>query len=105
MRCRRRVVGHRDPRADVREVLDDCPVPIAFAANNCVTYHPDMARRSIDIDERALAAAKAELGTKTVRDTVNVALRRAAATRSRRVASALRTLAGATLKDRARAWR
>ena len=32
---------------------------------------PRMAKRLVDIDEKALAAARAELGTKTLKDTVN----------------------------------
>ena len=64
-----------------------------------------MAKRLIDIDEKALAAARAELGTKTLKDTVNEALRRAAPGRDRRVAKALETLAKARLRDRVEAWR
>jgi Arc/MetJ family transcription regulator len=64
-----------------------------------------MAKRLVDIDEKALAAARAELGTKTLKDTVNEALRRAAPARDRRVAKALDTLAKAKLRDRAAAWR
>jgi len=64
-----------------------------------------MAKRLVDIDEKALAAAKAELGTKTLKETVNEALRRAAPLRSRRVAKAFDTLAKAKLRDRATAWR
>ena len=52
-----------------------------------------MAKRLVDIDEKALAAARAELGTRTLKDTVNEALRRAAPARNRRVARALDTLA------------
>ena len=63
-----------------------------------------MAKRLVDIDERALAAARAELGTKTLKDTVNEALRRVAPTRHRRVARALETLAKAKLADRGAAW-
>ena len=64
-----------------------------------------MAKRLVDIDEKALAAARAELGTRTLKDTVNEALRRAAPTRDRRVAKALHTLARARLWDRSAAWR
>ena len=64
-----------------------------------------MAKRLVDIDERALAAAKAELGTSTLKDTVNQALRRVAPMRDRRVARALDTLARARLRDRSAAWR
>ncbi len=64
-----------------------------------------MAKRLVDIDERALAAARAELRTKTLKDTVNEALRRVTPTRDRRVARALDTLAKARLRDRSGAWR
>jgi Arc/MetJ family transcription regulator len=59
----------------------------------------------VDIDEKALAAAKAELGTHTLKDTVNTALRRVAPTRDRRVTRALDVLAKAKLSDRSAAWR
>ena len=64
-----------------------------------------MAKHLVDIDEQALSAARAELGTTTIKDTVNTALRRAAACRDQRVDDALATLAGAELDDRAAAWR
>jgi Arc/MetJ family transcription regulator len=64
-----------------------------------------VAKRLVDIDDRALAAARAELGTRTLKDTVNEALRRAGARRDRRVGRALETLARARLQDRASAWR
>ncbi len=64
-----------------------------------------MAKHLIDLDEDKLGAARAELGTTTIKDTVNEALRRATAQRERRVAAALDVLAGAELDDRADAWR
>jgi Arc/MetJ family transcription regulator len=64
-----------------------------------------MAKHLVDIDERALSAARAELGTKTIKDTVNAALQRAAEGRDQRVDEALATLASADLHDRAVAWR
>ena len=64
-----------------------------------------MGKRLVDIDEKALAAARAELGTKTLKETVNTALRLAAPTRNRRVTTALDALAKARLRDRAAAWR
>ena len=64
-----------------------------------------MTKRLVDIDETALAAARAELGTKTLKDTVNEALRRAAPSRNRRVARAFDVLAKARLRDRSTAWR
>jgi len=65
----------------------------------CVTKH------LIDLDEETLGAARAELGTTTIKDTVNEALRRATSRREHRVAAALDRLADAHLDDRAQAWR
>ncbi len=64
-----------------------------------------MAKHLVDIDEQALVAAKGELGTKTLKDTVNEALRRVAPSRSRRMKTALDALARARLTDRSAAWR
>ncbi|HTY77395.1 MAG TPA: hypothetical protein VMI34_06235 [Candidatus Bathyarchaeia archaeon] len=64
-----------------------------------------MAKHLVDIDEQALTAARSELGTRTLKDTVNEALRRAAPRRDRRLAKALDTLAKARLADRRTAWR
>ncbi|MGB3187557.1 MAG: hypothetical protein WBG36_01430 [Ornithinimicrobium sp.] len=64
-----------------------------------------MTKHLVDLDEETLSAARAELGTTTIKDTVNEALRRATTERERRVAAALETLAEAGLKDRAEAWR
>lgn len=59
----------------------------------------------MDIDEKALSAARAELGTVTLKDTVNEALRRAATGRDPRVVAALDVLAQADLDDRSESWR
>ncbi|MGD0286561.1 MAG: hypothetical protein ACLPUG_03600 [Acidimicrobiales bacterium] len=64
-----------------------------------------MAKHLVDLDEEALSAAQAELGTTTIKDTVNKALERSTSSRHRRVASALDILAEADLEDRAEAWR
>ena len=64
-----------------------------------------MAKHLIDIDEEALRRARADLGTKTIKDTVNEALRRVTVGHDRRVATALNVLAKANLADRADAWR
>jgi Arc/MetJ family transcription regulator len=64
-----------------------------------------MAKRLVDIDEEALAAAQAELGTTTMKDTVNEALRRAGSTRPRAVADALDRLSRRQLPPREEAWR
>jgi len=68
-------------------------------------YTQAVAKHLIDLDEDALGAARAELGTTTIKDTVNEALRRATGLRERQVAAALDVLATAELDDRADAWR
>jgi hypothetical protein len=64
-----------------------------------------VAKHLIDLDEPALAAARAELKTATIKDTVNEALRHAARDRHAEVARALDTFAAARLDDREDAWR
>ena len=64
-----------------------------------------MTKHLIDVDEHALSAARAELGTTTIKDTVNEALRRTTTERSQRIHQALDVLAGADFEDRAHAWR
>jgi len=64
-----------------------------------------MAKHLIDLDEQKLSAAQAELGTRTIKDTVNEALRLATAQRESRTAAALDVLANARLDDRDEAWR
>ena len=65
----------------------------------------DVTKRLIDIDDAALRDAQAHLGTATIKDTVNQALRLAAEERRLAIADALATLARADLADRAAAWR
>ncbi len=64
-----------------------------------------MAKHLVDIDDEALGAAKAELGTETIKDTVNEALRRASSRHSKAVTRAIDVLVRAKLEDRDRAWR
>jgi Arc/MetJ family transcription regulator len=64
-----------------------------------------MAKHLVDLDEEALAAARAELGTTSMKDTVNEALRRAGAPRSTKVQRALDRLAQRQLPPREGAWR
>ena len=68
-------------------------------------YSSRMAKHLIDIDEDRLLQARAELGTGTIKETVNEALRRATSGRGERVAAALDALAAAPRDDRADAWR
>lgn len=64
-----------------------------------------MTKRLIDVDDDALEGARAQLGTRTIKDTVNQALRVAARQRSAQLAGALSVLADAELDDRSAAWR
>lgn len=64
-----------------------------------------MAKHLVDIDETALAAAQAELGTPTMKDTVNEALRRASTKRDARVEKSLDRLGRRRIPPREQAWR
>jgi len=64
-----------------------------------------MAKHLVDIDEQALRTARAELGTETIKDTVNRALEQAGGGRRSRVEQALDLLARSDLADRQQAWR
>ena len=64
-----------------------------------------MAKHLVDIDEEALDGAKRELGTSTIKDTINFALRQAAPRRRDDVKRQLDVLARAGLAPREQAWR
>jgi Arc/MetJ family transcription regulator len=64
-----------------------------------------VAKHLVDIDEAALAAAKAELDTPTTKDTVNEALRQASGARAQRVRQALDHLGRQDRPPREDAWR
>lgn len=64
-----------------------------------------MAKHLIDLDEDAVNSARAELGTSTLKDTVNEALRRAGASRAQRVVDALDALGTLSPGEREDAWR
>lgn len=64
-----------------------------------------MSKRLVDIDEASLQAAQAELGTATIKATVNEALRLAGARRNDKVHHALEVLGNLELFDRGDAWR
>jgi Arc/MetJ family transcription regulator len=64
-----------------------------------------VSKHLVEIDEAALRDARAELGTPTIKETVNEALRRVGTARARRVKRALDALAEAALIDREHAWR
>jgi Arc/MetJ family transcription regulator len=64
-----------------------------------------VSKHLVDIDETALAAAQAELGTGSMKETVNEALKRAGAGRDSRVRRALERLGRRELPPREEAWR
>ena len=64
-----------------------------------------MSKHLVDIDEDALRAARAELGTDTIRETVNQALRRAGIEHRDVVKKRIDVLARADLAAREQAWR
>ena len=64
-----------------------------------------MAKHLVDIDEEALSAARAQLGTRTIRQTVNEALNRVAGRRAAEVKESLDRLARLQPEDREDAWR
>jgi Arc/MetJ family transcription regulator len=64
-----------------------------------------VSKRLIDIDDKALEAARVQLGTPTIKATVNEALRRAGGHREEKVDSALDVLARLRPTDRSEAWR
>lgn len=68
-------------------------------------YTAIVAKHLVDIDEMALASAQAELGTVSMKDTVNEALRRASVRRSARVQKALDRLGQRRIPPREEAWR
>jgi Arc/MetJ family transcription regulator len=64
-----------------------------------------VSKRLVDIDDNALSVARAQLGTATIKDTVNEALRRAGSARAPAITRALDELAGTPLADRSTTWR
>jgi Arc/MetJ family transcription regulator len=64
-----------------------------------------MGKHWVDIDEKALSAARSELGTRTIKETVNRALRQAVKDRDKKVKKAFEVLASSELAPREDAWR
>lgn len=64
-----------------------------------------MAKHLVDIDEDVLRAARDELGTRTIKETVNTALRRVSADHRAHAKRRLDVLARADLAGREQAWR
>jgi len=64
-----------------------------------------MSKHLVDIDEEALRAAQAKLGSQTIKETVNRALRLAGGDHRQAVKRRLDLLARADLAAREQAWR
>ncbi len=64
-----------------------------------------MSKHLVDIDEEALGAARARLGSETIKETVNRALRQAGDQQPEAVKRRLDLLARAELDPREQAWR
>ena len=64
-----------------------------------------MGKHLVDLDEAALRAAQMELGTATIKDTVNRALRQASGEQLVDVKKRLDVLARVELEPREEAWR
>jgi Arc/MetJ family transcription regulator len=62
-------------------------------------------KRLVAIDDDTLKAAQAELGTRTLKDTVNTALKRVSDERHEVIERRLQVLASIPLADREDAWR
>ncbi len=70
-----------------------------------VVYTCHMTKRLVDIDDEALDAARSQLGTTTIKATVNEALRLVGSERSEVVRNSLDVLSAMPLSDRDEAWR
>ncbi len=68
-------------------------------------YTGVMAKHLVDIDEQALRDARAKLGVRTIKETVNRALRLAGDEHGAAVKQRLDALADADLAPREQAWR
>lgn len=68
-------------------------------------YTGPVTKHLVDIDEEALRSARSTLGTDTIKDTVNGALRRAGGEHAATVKERLDLLAQADLAEREHAWR
>jgi len=64
-----------------------------------------MSKHLVDIDEEALRTARAKLGSRTIKETVNRALRQAGGEHQKTVRRRLDLLADADLAPRVQAWR
>jgi Arc/MetJ family transcription regulator len=78
---------------------------LACIYDSGIVYTGVVTKHLVDIDDGALGAARARLGTATIKDTVNEALRQVSKGRDKEVARSIDVLVRAKLQDRERAWR
>ena len=64
-----------------------------------------MTKRLVEIDDDTLSAAQAELGTDTIKDTVNTALERVARLQREKLQRSFEIATEIELEDRSAAWR
>jgi Arc/MetJ family transcription regulator len=64
-----------------------------------------MTKRLVEIDDDLLAAARAQLGGTSIKETVNEALQRMAGSRRETIAQSLAVLAQGSFGERSSAWR
>jgi Arc/MetJ family transcription regulator len=98
-------VGSRDSFERKQSLRQGGSTVGAVYTSGTWVYTGCMAKHLVDVDEDALEDAKRELGTSTIKDTVNLALRRAGARRRDDVKRHLDVLARADLVPRDQAWR
>ena len=73
--------------------------------DSSIVYTSYMTKRLVDIDEEALDAARSQLGTTTIKATVNEALRLVGSDRSEVLRNSMDVLSAMPLSDRDDAWR
>ena len=83
----------------------DCLALESVYTDSTMVYTRHMTKRLVDIDEEALDAARSQLGTTTIKATVNEALRLVGSDRSEVVRNSMDVLSAMPLSDRDDAWR
>jgi Arc/MetJ family transcription regulator len=94
--------GHA--REDRRAREPSLHAPTTYISGQVGIYR-GVTKHLVDIDEQALREARAELGTHTIKDTVNRALHEVGGGRRHQVRQQLDVLASAELVSREQAWR
>lgn len=76
-----------------------------YIYSSLLVYTEVVAKHLVDIDEGALRQAREQLGARTIKETVNRALRLAGGGNDRSVRDRLDVLARADMRPREQAWR